>query len=403
MALIEITSKTTIADLNGYLKTIENSDPKEITLKLARNRKNMFFHDSTLVSFLATLVDRKNKLTIIDWHKEWKDKEIRTHFENSLVGVFALFFAEEVLNLVKEAIPPREIEEIIDSSGNILENHTILHNDRFLHPPAQRPRSGNYLTFVFLDRLDRDSKKLLKSSHLPFYGLIDDKDRFIKRMISFKSRYFDNITKKTKKSENSSKYADYERDLFSMVWELYSNAYHYGNYSTENKRELGCVFIKMQKHILQKEEVTLKHCGDSYVTNFANNIVLRQKIKSLVEISIYNKGNGVITKFLSSKKGKSFLKDLPLFSNSNKQLLEQIITTSLSEKEKESSGLGFMNSLKSLEELGGIFILKTEKLQLCFYPYKKNQYRIETIDSSYISGTLINILVPHHNSDQENL
>jgi hypothetical protein len=364
---------TNIWDVEDKLADLERVN--RVSVKLPRHHLFRFFKDSWISSFIATASEGR-ELVIQDWHSSDSHSEIVKRFSASLIGITSAFLANEISNIHHHKFNI-DINEIIEQI--VFEKNGLIEDSE----------SGKSYVFCSFDSSDEK-----KNYPKPLALYASTKEEFIKKFLDFKARKIDFTNSDVLQLKFNS---EFERELASLIFELYENTNQHGKYDKENQLINGIRSFSLKRHssnntksLLEKaqpfEELT------SYIVSLK-----QQRNLHFYEMSISDNGMGIIDRLLHTRKefNERFtgLKDF--------EIVNKIISDNLSSKLYPGSGLGLSIALRNLQKLKGFLSLRTNNLWVYFdgsSSVSADMLKLVPIKNSErlsrMKGTHYNIVVP---------
>lgn len=375
--IIEITGKEDLFTLESKLtKGIKTPADEDVTVKLARNLRTDFFAEPRTVALLATLANR-GPLIVRDWHHQWDDGEIETHFRTALVGVGAMFLASKIKNIKGVPIP--------DARHSILEQIAI--RGGLLEPKYGTARS-NSITICAFDPEWSEPAALA--------GKFKTKEAFKLILSRYRRRYLE-VGQGVPHTPVSRRADD---QLGDFVFELFQNTIKHGRQSSDNAIMPGMRCVRMRKHFDYKDRFLSRAQGFEELTNYLSEITPEKGQFKFYEIAVFDCGMGMLGRFLNQR---------PEFKGSAESLGDQVtlinrlLTQPLtSTPDFPGAGYGLQKALAAISTLEGFVSLRTDRVWLCGHhaqkgdPLHKTGLRPVARQEEFapIVGTHFNILLP---------
>lgn len=369
---------------NNTLRDVENSLSKlkdnvtTVNLRLPRHHKMVLFKDSWITSLIST-ASQGRELNITDWNQSDDISNIKDRFSNSLIGITSALLANEISNSKRQKFHLNIndiIEHVVYEQNGMIEDH----------------ESGK--SFVFCSF---DSNEDQTNFPGPLALTASTKEEFVRKFLDIKREKIDYVSKNG--SHQLSFTHEFDRELASLIFELYENTSQHGKYDEKNKIIKGVRSFSIKRHSSHDTRMLIDQANDfdelqKYI------ISLRQK-KNLhfYEISISDNGLGIVGRLQVTR--PSLLSNETFQNQSQIEKLNHIIANTLSSKLYPGSGLGLTIALRNLANLKGFLSLRTGN-QWAHFDGSNHQFgdsaRLQQIKNSNglsnIKGTHYNILIP---------
>lgn len=374
--------------LEATAAEIEALDPAQpIEIHLARHRGSQFFKESRIALLIATAARTGRHVTIIDWHKEWLERDakrcgdIDLYFKYSLAGIAAVTYATRICNTSDNELSRAQaagLRESVASAGGILEPETS--------------GRGKSLTFCAFDGEWGDPPELA--------AVINDPTGFGHIFQRYRNRYFEvehkgvglPFTKPTREADSA---------LTSFIFELYQNAFEHGRLDINNAEIRGLRFLKLQKHIHSNIKAFLAYAQDfGPLQDYIANRTPERGTFTYYEITIADHGMGLLERFLYTR--PDFSREAASYEQGH-ALINRLLTTALtSKKDFPGAGYGLQRALRAIDTLEGFISLRTHQYWL-YGHYDQDNKRLEQVGLQPVPtgsllpkavGTVFNILLP---------
>jgi hypothetical protein len=280
MKNIEITTTTSLGDLERLLLDTISSPTPELKVYLARRRKNQFFKDPALAQFFATLA-RVSSYTLVDWHDDWKAEALAEYYAENLGGLSGAILASKLVNTA-DKVPPLGVDEIRQS---------IISRNGLLKPYSETEPRVRELAFLAFDPEAREPAALT--------GLVYDQDGFVRRLQKWREQLLDIRP-------------DYQPGLFSspgsprpimeFLHELYQNGAEHGNKTIDNKLIPGIRSLSMRRHFPGSMQDLMGfaqgfHELEQYIDQWSR----LNRGTTFIEVSVNDVGLGIVDRFVTTR------------------------------------------------------------------------------------------------------
>lgn len=394
MKAIDVKSADDLQALEGVISKIRaHKMGEEIEIRLARRPKVHLFKESRLVAMLATAAQH-GRLTLHDWHSEWKNEDADEYFRNSVASLAAAAYAARLTN-AKGVGPPF-------SGSNVIE--AVAHERGILEPHNARSDVaelvGKSLSFCAFDpEFDEP---------LSLSGLVNDKNEFVKEFIRLKRRYLEMSQTSQRRQEfltgdtpnaSASPEQKAEMDLARYVFELYQNGYEHGRLSETDQKIPGLRFICIRRIApVNEESAAAEAKGFPQLAKYLQERA-PQKNRLFYEVSISDQGLGVLRRFLAKR--PEFMKQAESPSG-RLELLQRLLTEGLTGKVgNRGAGYGLQRALEAVKKLHGFVSLRTDSFWLFgSFPDARSHSlpilseAVPSQDLAPVAGTHFNALIP---------
>lgn len=377
---IEIKTSCDLIEAESLLSKTLKFDANEIVnIKLARQIKSEFFLESRISALISSICMRFKNVNVIDWHKEWNEKDIEQYYKTSLIGLTAIVFSSCLKNIKEEIIPEekRNVINKLSTLGGILEPKV---------PNEGSTARGTSLTFCAFDPAYGEPLALL--------GTVNNAQEFKNTFRLYRKFYFESgqglpHTMATREATNA---------LEDFIFELYQNGYLHGRLNETNNVIEGIRHVGIRKHYNRREMFLqkVKHFLEleKYITHVTHGL----DYVNFYEVSISDNGMGLLDRLSHTRP------DIPLPVNTRAQRIaaaNRILTSAISSNiNYPGSGCGLQRSLDAIYALNGFVSLRTHDVWLCGSANSSSRELMPVITQSELGkivGTHYNILIPLRN------
>jgi hypothetical protein len=356
MKTIEITTTTNLGDLERLLVDATSNPTAELTVYLARQRKNQFFKDPALAQFFATLA-RVSSYTLVDWHDDWKADAFAEYYAENLAGLSGATFASKIVNVAGKA-PPLGIDDVSQS---------IVRRNGLLKPYGETKPRVRELAFLAFDPKVREPAALT--------GLIYDQDGFVRRLQKWREELLD-IRPDYQQGLFSSPGAP--RPIMEFLHELYQNGAEHGNKTGDNDLISGIRSLSMRRHSPGSMQDLIGFAqGFPELEQYVDQWSRLNRGTTFIEVSVNDVGLGIVDRFVATR--PEFL-SRALEADPRLQLLLRILLTPRSQNgagtyeqaysskditgQERGAGRGLERALDAVKKLNGFVSLRTGEFWL---------------------------------------
>ncbi len=375
--IIEITGAEDLFSLEASLsKGLKTPAGEDVTVQLARNLRADFFAEPRIVAILSTFAAR-GPLVIRDWHDKWNQEEIKSQFNESLVGVAATFGAKKVKNMKGVLMP--------DTRQAMLEQIAI--RGGFLEPKEGTARSNSLSLCAF----DPDW-----SEPAALAGKYQSKEAFKTILKRYRQKYFE--VGQGVPHTPVSKAADEE--LGDFIFELFQNTIKHGRLSSDNTTIEGIRAIRLRRHFDFKDRFLARSQGFEELSDYLLKTVPEKGQFKFYEVAVFDCGMGILGRFKNQ---------CPEFRKNHETpeqqitLINRLLTEPLTSTPAfPGAGFGLQRALSAISALDGFVSLRTDSVWMCGHhaqdgpPLDKTGLKSVSRQQEFapIVGTHFNVLLP---------
>lgn len=181
-------------------------------------------------------------------------------------------------------------------------------------------------------------------------------------------------------------------EIKEIVYEAFNNTDKHGSRDIQGKkisksiRSLDISIVDMN----EKNKIPFVEKNKDYEEFLEN-------VKQLLVISIFDNGEGVVKKYIETTSDK---KEANMTFEDKKETLKKVFLPKVTSSAIPNSGMGLTYLKECVKRLNGMLSISTNSLKLNLIP-KKEGYEEEIMEVSHRSGTLITVLIPIKNTEEQ--